>query len=77
MSAGVEGVRGARQECDVDLVITYEFRDIPHWTTKGSIDTIRVRKRKRTRTPGCFFFLLIILNRQLVVKTFLMDHSLS
>jgi len=56
MSAGVEGVSGARQECDIHLVITCGFGGILHWTTEGLSDTIRIRKRKRTRKLGCFFF---------------------
>jgi len=36
MSAGVEGVRGARQECDVDLVITCEFGGMQSMPTKRS-----------------------------------------
>jgi len=30
MSARVGGVRGARQECDVDLVVTCGLGGIPH-----------------------------------------------
>ena len=53
--AGVEGVRGARQECDVDLVVTGGLGGIPQRTAKGSRDTIRDRKCKMTRAPVCFF----------------------
>jgi len=35
MCAGVEGVRGARQGSDVDLVIMYGFGDIPKQIAKA------------------------------------------
>ena len=43
MSAGVEGVRGARQECDVDLVVTGGLGGKPQRTTKGSREAMRAR----------------------------------